>query len=133
MDRRKFLGVSGAALAAGLAGCTEAFGQSEADAFDNEHTKSGGLIAENVDDIPDDATVVDATTGRLGSIDAVQTILDRVTDDDRAYALLSLDTDTFKTVRTALDGIPYYEGEGVDGHYLRYDGGAVVLYQYFRA
>lgn len=131
MDRRKFLGTAGGtALAVSLAGCTEAFGQT--DAADG-HGADGGLIAEVVSSAPEDATVVNATTGRVGSVDAIQDVLERAVESDQDSALRPIENDeAHADIEGALESIPYYTGESTRGYYLGYENSIILLYQYYR-
>lgn len=129
MNRRRFLmGCGAAATTVGLAGCSGTTLNAS-----GEESDSGGIIAEDVQDAPTDATVVDATSGRLSSIEQVQSVLQQAATDSRGYAMASLTGEDFESVLSALDPLPKYSGsEGVPGYYLKYDTNVVLLYPFYR-
>ncbi len=133
MDRRKFLGsVGGTALTVSLAGCTEAFGQSEKKQS-TDNTADRGIIAEVVDSAPNDATVINATTGQIGSVKAIQDVLGRAVESDQGSALRLLgEKSQLNAVQNALKSIPYYEGENTRGYFLEYNDTILILYQFYR-
>lgn len=134
MNRRKFIGAAGStALVTSLAGCSEAFGQSEDDFAGRGDASTGGLIAEEVDTAPSDATVVDATTGRIGSVEPIQDVIENAAGSDQSPALLPLnDEETINEVQSALRTLPYYDGDSKHGYYLGYNQSVILLYQYYR-
>lgn len=130
MNRRTFIALTGAAA---LAGCTSA-GDPTTLQNQSGSAQTGGLIAESVSTTPDDAMVIDATSGRLATLESVQTVVARAARQDEAYALIRLDSEALSTVESALSDLPRYSGEnGPGGYYLKYSGDTVVLYPFYTA
>jgi hypothetical protein len=128
MNRRTFVSLAGLLA---LAGCTSSTDPSEI-RRQTEETHPGGLIAEDISTTPDDAMVLDATSGQLASLEAVQTVVSRATRPDEAYALIRLDSETLAVVEDALDSLPEYRGRsGPSGYYLNYNGDTVVVYPFY--
>jgi hypothetical protein len=127
MNRRTFLSL---AAVTALAGCTTS-GDPNALRTQSNAQQIGGLIAEEVSTTPEDAMVIDATSGHLSTLEPVQTVVPRAARDGEAYALIRLDGETLETVEDALSDLPRYDGEsGPPGYYLKYGGDTVVLYSF---
>jgi hypothetical protein len=132
MNRRHLL-LGAAAGAASLAGCASG-------GFDPTNTMStqknavhGGLIAEDIDTAPTDATIIDGSTGRVASVDAIQTILEEAATDDEGHALLPLDPGSFDAALDMLTDLPLHtRTDGAIGYYFRYDGSLFLVYPFYR-
>lgn len=127
MNRRQFLAVTGALS---LAGCTSTNTGTLSDRSTTDG--SGGLIAEDVANTPDDATVIDATSGKLSTVDEVQTVISRAAESDNSYALLKLPPDVMADIEEALSDLPQYFGDaGPSGYYLKYNDNPILLYLFY--
>lgn len=84
------------------------------------------------EDVPDDATVVDATAERLGEIPGARRALDRAVRngarDEWEHIMLEQDG-AWSVVDRVRESLPYYEDDGgaYNGVYVRYNDRIVVL------
>lgn len=138
MHRRAFLTATGASLAVTLSGCLGGSNDAPSDQStvsptptDARSRRGGGLIAETVDTVPSDATVVNATSGRLANVDPIQTVLKRASNRDTGRAVLSLDATAFTDATDVLASLPRYSGPGQTGYYMSYNGHVILVYPFY--
>ncbi|MDF9744697.1 hypothetical protein [Natrinema salsiterrestre] len=84
------------------------------------------------DDVPDDATVVDASAQRLGEIPGARRALDRAIRNGarEEWEHITLDRDgAWSVVDRVRQTLPYYDADGdeYNGVYVRYNDRIVVL------
>ena len=107
MDRRAFIGLVGAALTTGLAGCTGSNGD------DESPVKSAGFDLVEADD---GSLAVDFTVTNTGDETVTETVSVRATIDGEAYTEsedVTLDPGEEETIRFEFD-VPYDEAMGGD-------------------
>lgn len=83
-------------------------------------------------DVPDDATVVDASARRLGEIPGARRALDRAVRNDARdeWEHITLEQDgAWSVVDRIRQSLPYYDADGgaYNGVYVRYNDRIVVL------
>ena len=129
VNRRKFLAGLGAATGTAVAGCLTENNDTNASATESNR---GGLIATIIDQPPEDVTVTNATSGRIGNDDDIQTVISRARANDIDYAMLQLDRERFAAVQSTLSHLPRYTGRnGPSGYYLQYDDQPILLYPFY--
>jgi len=105
-------------LIASIAGCSMIGGNNE----------NPEIVAEQVTDVPEDATVYDSNNETIADVRQIQSVLEKASNSNRT-AVIDISTTEKEDINDSTQELEYYEGPGgPPGWYIQYRGNVYAVY-----